>query len=162
MVAFVSDLAIFLLPQRVIFGLQISRSRKLGLSALFIIGGFACVSSGIRISIHFKLLRDRSDVTYLMAKICFWSTTQVLAGFLVSCLPAGRMMAKHVHKQPWASRVESTLRSLLQLSRSESHRPRETPTRGNLPKHNMSVKVVTDVEFEELIQTRDNMSISTV
>ncbi|KAF2184012.1 hypothetical protein K469DRAFT_710387 [Zopfia rhizophila CBS 207.26] len=163
-VTLISDLMIWLLPQRVIFSLQLSRSRKIGLSLLFTIGIFACISASVRLHYHFELLRDRSDTTFLLSRICFCGTTELTAGFLVACMTAAPMMFNHIRKQSWAVRVRSTFRTLFHISRSDNQALSEPPTTigGRKHKHDVKARVATDIEFEELVQRTDNFSMISV
>jgi hypothetical protein len=159
-VTLISDIMIWLLPQRVIFSLQLDTSRKIGLSLLFTIGIFACLCSGIRLHYQIVLLKDMYDITFIVSKICFWGTCQLTAGFLVACLPTVPMLSNHIKKQSWALRVGSTVRSLLHISRSEAsyNNSNEHTTIGGGNARKKGVKAVTDIEFEELVNKTDNQS----
>ncbi|KAF1951250.1 hypothetical protein CC80DRAFT_496270 [Byssothecium circinans] len=165
-ITLVSDLLILLLPQRVIFKLQLTRSKRIGLSLLFIIGIFACLSSTIRVYYHIKLLHTRTDNTYYLAKIAFWATCQLTSGFLVACLPAAPVFANHLKTKGWAIRVASSVRSLLHVStlaRSEATGDNQITTiGGNKHKHSVRVRQATDREFEELVQKTELSSLASV
>lgn len=170
-ITIVSDIAIWLLPQRVIYGLQLARPRKIALLALFTLGVFACFCSGIRLKYTIMLNKDKSDIPFVVSKISLWGTCQLTAGFLVACLPTMPLFITHIGKQSWAIRVGSSVRSLLNTSRSQPSQVsnqiakpgRATISGGNSRKK--SGKNVTDVEFEELVlksvdENRSTLSIS--
>ncbi|KAF2643896.1 hypothetical protein P280DRAFT_477345 [Massarina eburnea CBS 473.64] len=164
-ITLVSDILILLLPQRVIFKLQLTRSRRLGLSALFIIGLFACLSSTIRVYYHIKFLEVRTDNTYFLGKIAFWATCQLTSGFLVACLPAVPVVANHIKQKDWAIRMASSVRSILHVSqKSNDSEPTNNATTigGNKHKHNVRVKQATDLEFEELVRKTELSSLASV
>jgi hypothetical protein len=156
-VTIVSDAAIWLLPQRVIYSLQLTRPRKIALSFLFTIGIFACLCSGIRIHYLILLNKDKSDIPFIVSKVCLWGTCQLTAGFLVACLPTMPLFVNHIKKRSWAVRVGSTVRSLLRTSRSEpSHVSNERITiSGENSRKKIGKKGATDIEFEELVQKTD-------
>lgn len=165
-ITLVTDLMIWLLPLRVIFGLQMKFAKKIGLSALFTLGVFALASSGLRLHYFIKLLRNRADTTFWMAKVCFFATTQLTAGFLVAALTSFPIFVNHTRKQPWAIRLGSSVKTLLHVSRSGSQRnsaSANTTIGGNKHKHKAKSNVVTDVEFEELVNnTLDSVSMASV
>jgi hypothetical protein len=119
-VTFLSDVIIWVIPQKIIWRLQLERTKKWGLSALFTIGVFAIICSGVRIHFQVRLIKDSHDSTYLGAKICCWGTCQVTAGFLVACLPSMPVLYNNIKKHTWAVKVGSTMRTLLRRSSNGS------------------------------------------
>lgn len=159
--ALASDIIVLVLPQRVIWQLQIPFSKKAELSAIFTIGTFACASSGVRMRYVIDLVRDPSDSTFLLFKIWFWATTQLVAGFLVACLTATPVFVKHVKKQSWAVRLASATRRVLRNSQlKDQHQDQpQVPTPPSKAKPNFKAKIVSDIEFEELVRKTDNVSV---
>jgi hypothetical protein len=163
-ITFVSDVIIWVVPQRVIWRLHLDKSRKWGLSALFTIGIFAIICSGVRIHFQVQLLKSTNDISYVGSKICFWGTCQVTAGFLVACLPSMPLLWNNIKKQTWAEKMGSGVRTLLRRSKNssgfESEHKMEVTTIGGgggrrYPKGN-GRRAATDVEFDELVQRTDS------
>jgi hypothetical protein len=105
---------------------------------------------------------DRNDSTYLGAKICFWGTCQVTAGFLVACLPSMPVLYNNIKKLTWAVKVGSTMRTLLRRSSNGSGHTSfgnaEVNTIGGGGpgrRYQKGIKVTTNVEFDELVNRTD-------
>lgn len=163
-VTFISDVIIWVVPQNVIWRLQLDKSRKRGLSALFTIGIFAIVCAAVRIHYQAELLKSSADITYVGAKICFWGTCQLTAGFLVACLPTMPLLYQNVMKQTWAGRMGSTVRTILRRSRDDSGMgsggKADLSTiggggRGKRFQKGSGKRPATDVEFDELVNKTD-------
>ncbi|MCJ1262840.1 hypothetical protein MMC22_002710 [Lobaria immixta] len=82
----ISDFVILLLPQGVIWKLQMPLKRKFGISAIFLTGFFACVTSIIRLYYAVRAL-ESSDITYNIAMMGLWTHAEVAVGIICSCLP---------------------------------------------------------------------------
>ncbi|KAI0540915.1 hypothetical protein GGR58DRAFT_511236 [Xylaria digitata] len=84
---FISDSTILAAPQWVIWKLQMSRSRKWGLSLLFVIGIGAWVFGVVRLVYFIKLLSS-DDATFLFSGVALWTILEVTTGFLIMGIPA--------------------------------------------------------------------------
>ena len=101
----VSDIMIVILPQPIIWKLQISIKRKLGLSAIILVGvlwvecnlltlntvaqadiSSACVSSALRVNYSVKLARSE-DKTYHTFLLALFSFSELTFGILAMCSP---------------------------------------------------------------------------
>jgi hypothetical protein len=161
-VTFVSDVIIWVIPQKIIWRLQLERSKKWGLSALFTIGVFAIICSAVRIYFQARLLKDSRDSTYIGSKICFWGTLQVTAGFLIACLPSMPALYNSIKRHTWAEKVGSSVRTLLKRSNDDT-KPTSvgksdlTTIGGGGPgrRFHIGKKSTTDLEFEELVNRTD-------
>ncbi|KAI8944291.1 hypothetical protein F4801DRAFT_600057 [Xylaria longipes] len=80
------DVIIFLLPQKVIWGLRMRFWAKIGISIVFSIGLLACIVAAFRLysSIQYS---GFSDITYTCSGIALWSLAEVTSGFIVLCVP---------------------------------------------------------------------------
>lgn len=119
-----SDLSILILPQYFIWNLHMSLKKKLGVSAIFLIGVLwvqevvssyvayevirACVSSTVRIYYATKIPHSK-DITYDMSIMSHWAHSELFSGILAMCLPA---FPKFFHDLK-ASRLGTSLRALL-------------------------------------------------
>lgn len=99
-----SDIVIVILPQPIIWNLQISFKKKIGLSTIILVGVLwvektcwilkttayadisACVSSALRANYVIKILHT-DDGTYSMFMIGLFSLFEIAFGFLAACLP---------------------------------------------------------------------------
>ncbi|KAM4060800.1 hypothetical protein HRG_001669 [Hirsutella rhossiliensis] len=83
----VFDLLILLLPQRVIWTLQMNNRRKLGVSIVFSVGLLGCICAGGRIAytVH---LHYKTNVAYDSGPIYLWSIAECTCAILVFCAPA--------------------------------------------------------------------------
>ncbi|MCJ1476024.1 hypothetical protein MMC13_004688 [Lambiella insularis] len=107
-----SDFALLILPLYAIWHLHMPRQRKVSISLAFAAGGFACVSSAIRL--YFSIIYNHSnDQTYLLIQVLFWSYAEIYSGIIACCIPLLARFFKHF--------VEATRRS---SASSESSQPR--------------------------------------
>ncbi|CAF9927030.1 hypothetical protein IMSHALPRED_007103 [Imshaugia aleurites] len=79
------DLWILLLPISIIWTLQLSARRKVGLSAIFLLGGFLC---GASIGRAYTIANvSLSDFSYDTAPSAVWSSVEISFGIICACLP---------------------------------------------------------------------------
>ncbi|KAF2638709.1 hypothetical protein P280DRAFT_482043 [Massarina eburnea CBS 473.64] len=121
-----SDLIILLLPQRVIWGLNISRKKKIGMSFLFLVGLFATVAAAIRIYYLFKTY-DANDMIYYGSDLVLWMGAEIAAGLMIMGFPS---LPKVFKSMPGSTSVLSFLRS---LSRSRHSNEADSNSRRGLP-----------------------------
>ncbi|KAI1126005.1 hypothetical protein F5Y10DRAFT_245887 [Nemania abortiva] len=79
---FVADLVILVVPQAPIWKLKMSPMKRLGLSLVFTIGIFACLSAGIRLGFTISYL-DSADVTYTYSEVALWTVAEITCGLIV-------------------------------------------------------------------------------
>ncbi|KAI1372871.1 hypothetical protein F4677DRAFT_431002 [Hypoxylon crocopeplum] len=84
----IGDVAVLALPLPVVWRLHTSRSKKLSLSFLFLLGAFVCIASIFRIIGVYQI--DPNDFTYTNLAGGLWSTVEVEIGFICANLPAIR------------------------------------------------------------------------
>ncbi|KAI0882849.1 uncharacterized protein GGS22DRAFT_41758 [Annulohypoxylon maeteangense] len=83
----IMDLLILLLPQRIIWTLQMTTSRKAGISLIFSVGVLATVCAIGRLVTTFLIDYD-ADATYTVAPVILWTFPEVTCVLLVFCLPS--------------------------------------------------------------------------
>ncbi|KAK2781473.1 hypothetical protein FQN53_000564 [Emmonsiellopsis sp. PD_33] len=81
-----SDVAMFLLPQKTIWNLQLSWKKKLGVSIVFGLGIFACVSAAVRLSVTVNFGYD-PDQMYALGPLVFWVDAESTCAFFIVCIP---------------------------------------------------------------------------
>ncbi|KAJ4288366.1 hypothetical protein N0V90_011600 [Kalmusia sp. IMI 367209] len=112
-----SDLCIVLLPQRAIWRLNLSKRKKMGISAIFAVAilSSACVSAAVRLAHSVPLLTDR-DILYTVAYTGVWIQAEMTAGFLILGFPA---LPKIVKSSPLLQRLFSHVKSWTGFSASK-------------------------------------------
>ncbi|KAK8057211.1 hypothetical protein PG996_011148 [Apiospora saccharicola] len=88
-VNFAIDLAILVLPQKVIWGLlQLSFRKRLGVSVVFVVGVIsACFAAAFRIPVSVRYSRSQ-DHTYDFCIVGIWAMVEATCGLIVYCTPA--------------------------------------------------------------------------
>ncbi|KAI8626579.1 hypothetical protein F5Y19DRAFT_220767 [Xylariaceae sp. FL1651] len=81
-----SDLVILVLPQKVIWNLQMSFRKKLGVSVIFSLGVLACISALLRLvsTIQYS---TADDVIYTVSSVILWALAEMTCGFIVLGMP---------------------------------------------------------------------------
>ncbi|KAI1736862.1 hypothetical protein F4680DRAFT_468733 [Xylaria scruposa] len=78
----VFDVIIFLLPQKVIWGLQMRFWVKIGTSFVFAVGLLACIVAAFRL--YSSLQYNGSwDITYTFSSVGLWSLAEMTSGFIL-------------------------------------------------------------------------------
>ncbi|KAI1141346.1 hypothetical protein F5Y05DRAFT_423182 [Hypoxylon sp. FL0543] len=135
-----TDIFILLFPQRVIWRLQLSTKRKIGVSFLFAVGMLACVSAAFRVAATVEYSKSL-DWTYAISKVALWCLAELTCLYMVFCIPT----------IPRAFSDSSFIRKIINSlkSKGESIRPRsysEPPSSGNVHYQTMG----SDVQLQNL------------
>lgn len=81
----VCDIAILLLPMPIVWNLQMQRDKKIGIMGIFLLGGFACIASIVRIFYMHEVVAI--DPTWTQVNPAIWSTVEPSLGIVSACLP---------------------------------------------------------------------------
>lgn len=81
------DIIILLLPQKVIWQLQMSLNQKLSVSVIFSVGVLACLSACFRLVVTLQYTSS-TDVVFHVAALALWALAECTCGFLVFCVPS--------------------------------------------------------------------------
>ncbi|KAI3390413.1 hypothetical protein diail_9732 [Diaporthe ilicicola] len=81
-----ADLVIFVLPQRIIWGLHITWRKRLGVSIVFLVGLLGVGSALLRL-VYTVIYLDSEDATYFYGVIGLLSVVELTAAILVLCVP---------------------------------------------------------------------------
>ncbi|KAI0966495.1 hypothetical protein F4678DRAFT_484124 [Xylaria arbuscula] len=103
----ISDLTILFAPHWVIWKLNLSRVRKIGVSVLFLIGALATGSAIARV-ITVTSAYSTGDISYYVVTINLWAMAEQTFGYLVIGIPA---LPKVLHDLPCAKHLGSLVRS---------------------------------------------------
>jgi hypothetical protein len=82
-----ADLLILLLPQKIIWNLQMGMSRKIGISLVFSMGVLATVCACGRVAVTFEI-DYFGDATYTITPTLLWAYAELTCVILVFCMPA--------------------------------------------------------------------------
>ncbi|UNI19408.1 hypothetical protein JDV02_005592 [Purpureocillium takamizusanense] len=82
----VLDMVVLAIPQSRVWKLQLSRQRKLGVSFVFLLGGFVCIATTIRVIYMARI--DVSDITYQFTIPGIWTCVEMNGSIICACLPA--------------------------------------------------------------------------
>ncbi|ORX95043.1 hypothetical protein BCR34DRAFT_669540 [Clohesyomyces aquaticus] len=152
-----SDLLLLVIPHRVIWSLNMPKTQKMGLSAVFSVAILACAASTVRMY-YAILLSTRKDSTYYVAMVGLWGMPEITCGYLVACLPVVPKFVKVMRKHPFFTRLSSGIRSSFWSTNtgpqnsdpgSKGHVRGRTDHKSHLKMG--EIGVVTDIEFHELV-----------
>ncbi|RYP08063.1 hypothetical protein DL765_008919 [Monosporascus sp. GIB2] len=151
---FISDTTILAMPQWVIWKLQMSTSKKWGLSLLFVIGIGAWAFGVVRTVYFVKLLSD-PDVVYVMTGVGIWSIWEVTTGFLIMGIPAFPRVAKSL---PMSESVASFFRSLVRSSQQSLSRSAVPQWRFNksTPRKRRGLWEISELETHGMVSIRSS------
>ncbi|KAI0107022.1 hypothetical protein GGR51DRAFT_517121 [Nemania sp. FL0031] len=82
---FFIDIAILSIPVATVGKLQLSRTKKIGTSATFLLGGFVCIASIVRLTTIYDVSDPSKPVQSSPSVI--WSTIQAGVAIICSCIP---------------------------------------------------------------------------
>ncbi|KAL9583412.1 MAG: hypothetical protein Q9212_002719 [Teloschistes hypoglaucus] len=92
-----SDVAMLAVVIHIVFKLQMSLRRKVGITAVFGFGVFACICSIIRIFYQIKLTKTK-DLTYVHRETGLLCYAEVACGFICACLPILPLVWHHLSR----------------------------------------------------------------
>ncbi|KAI0509033.1 hypothetical protein F5B22DRAFT_618232 [Xylaria bambusicola] len=90
-----SDFAILFLPLAAIHHLQVAKKSKLKVTAIFAVGGFACIASIVRF-VYTIQLSKQTDVTYAIEPFGYWTEIEYATVVLVACFPTFPLLFRHI------------------------------------------------------------------
>ncbi|KAH8435317.1 uncharacterized protein LDX57_012947 [Aspergillus melleus] len=121
----VSDIIILVLPQVRIWNLQMPLSRRIAVSAVFLVGVMACTASVVRLAYTVVLMKTK-NISYYAYLSGIWTIPELSMGIVVACLPVLPKFIKSLDPSHRLSRIGSSLQGMFSggsrsLSRSRSH-----------------------------------------
>ncbi|KAI1401769.1 hypothetical protein F4819DRAFT_313527 [Hypoxylon fuscum] len=128
-----TDIVMLILPQKVIWGLQMSFRKRFGVSVFFSLGILACISAGFRLSVTVTYATE-PDTLYAFGPVIFWAFAEMTCGFVIACLPSTPKILKDSGVLPKIKRgmrsfvglKNSTLRSTNKVGVSTATNPTST------------------------------------
>ncbi|KAI0469441.1 hypothetical protein F4859DRAFT_131680 [Xylaria cf. heliscus] len=144
----VSDLTILLAPHWVIWNLNLSRIRKIGVSVLFLIGALATGSAIARVIAVTSAYRT-GDILFHVMTINLWAIAEQTFGYLVVGIPA---IPKVLHDFPCAKHFGSLVRSRSKDNSNPSGYHHDRVTWGNsTPRNYRDVWDTGDLDTHVLV-----------
>ncbi|RYP22276.1 hypothetical protein DL765_001790 [Monosporascus sp. GIB2] len=129
-VQLLTDLFTFALPQNIIWSLQMSTRKKIGVSFVFAVGVLGCVAAATRLAIIIHE-RDSKDASFAVAAISLATLIESTCGFLIICAPAmPRFVTESkriLRSKKWAGLPTTRLQSPKRASGSHKFRTGSRP-----------------------------------
>ncbi|KAI0571367.1 hypothetical protein Ptr902_00896 [Pyrenophora tritici-repentis] len=101
-----TDFAIIILPIPVIRSLNLGRKQKIGLIAIFAVGGLVCIVSILRLH-SLVAISNSPDPTYDNPAAATWSSVEANVGIICACLPILRPLVTQWFPRAFTSRHPS-------------------------------------------------------
>ncbi|KAJ5371216.1 uncharacterized protein N7496_007308 [Penicillium cataractarum] len=131
----VSDIAMFLLPQRIIWRLHMNWQKKIGISIIFGVGILASVAACLRLARTVDFARD-TDSMYLLSPLLFWACGEMTCGFFIFSVPC---LSKIIVESGLPRKVKSSLGFSAKSTWPSNGTPDHPPTFGSNPVRKPSV-----------------------
>ncbi|KAL4911335.1 hypothetical protein BDW74DRAFT_172797 [Aspergillus multicolor] len=101
----VLDLVVLIIPQPLVWGLQMSRRQRVSVSLVFALGGFVCIASIVRI--YFMAAMNMGGPHYTHTNATLWTMIEMNTGIICTCLPMIPSVVQYFHRRYFA-RINST------------------------------------------------------
>ncbi|PYH91603.1 hypothetical protein BO71DRAFT_401244 [Aspergillus ellipticus CBS 707.79] len=88
------DILILLVPIPLVWRLKLRVAQKIQILSIFLLGGFVCVASAIRIY-YFTFIND-VDVTWNLGNVFIWSSVEPSIGIVCACLPVLQPLFRNI------------------------------------------------------------------
>ncbi|KUI72444.1 hypothetical protein VM1G_07440 [Cytospora mali] len=159
-----TDVVIFILPQPLVWRLQMSTSKKVGVSAIFSVGAFVIAIGAVKIAFFVeagKAAAHSYDVTYDQAPTLYWTQLECAVAVICACLPTLRVnvFTITVNKlRSYASKVS--------LRDKGSHPSRRSPaSQPSLPqweRHSKDTSTDSKSPFQPAVYKAEAISLSSI
>ncbi|KAF9894160.1 hypothetical protein FE257_009133 [Aspergillus nanangensis] len=90
-----TDVIILCLPMPIVWSLQMPKGQKWAISGIFLLGGFVCVATIIRIWSITKM-KVSVDITWVIGDAMIWSNVEPCIGIVSACLPTIRPLLQRI------------------------------------------------------------------
>ncbi|KAJ9143510.1 Integral membrane protein PTH11 [Pleurostoma richardsiae] len=110
-----TDWSMVLLPQRIIWGLQMNWQKKVGVSVIFGVGLLASISASLRLDTTITFAHE-SDTMYFIGPLLFWACAEMTCGFFILCVPCLPSIIKE-------SGLSRKIKKVLGISMGSSGKP---------------------------------------
>ncbi|CAJ2512966.1 Uu.00g010850.m01.CDS01 [Anthostomella pinea] len=100
-----SDVAIFILPQKIIWELRMSIQKRLGVAIVFSLGALAVICSIFRLTATINF-GNTDDTFYAIGPVVLWATGEMTCGFFVVCMPS---LPRALKETTWIGKLKRAL-----------------------------------------------------
>ncbi|KAL4778005.1 hypothetical protein BJX76DRAFT_366907 [Aspergillus varians] len=90
-----TDVIILCVPIPAVWRLQMPKAQKWAVSGIFLLGGFVCVATIIRIYTITKM-KSSVDITWAIGDAMIWSNVEPCIGIVSACLPTIRPLLRQI------------------------------------------------------------------
>jgi hypothetical protein len=97
-----TDLIILIMPLKVVWALPISKTQRLLLSGVFMVGGLTLIFDIVRLVAMIEFTKAGPDITYNQIPVVVWTCIEAAVGITAACLPNLKPLFKVAHRQFWA------------------------------------------------------------
>ncbi|GAB1192744.1 hypothetical protein APSETT444_001940 [Aspergillus pseudonomiae] len=101
----ISDVCMFLLPQKMIWSLHMNWQKKMGISIIFGVGILASIAACFRLA-HTVTFAKSTDTMYFIGPLLFWACAEMTCGFFIFSVPC---LSKLAMESGLRSRLSSAL-----------------------------------------------------
>ena len=95
--AVLHDLIIIILPIFMLWNLQMSRKKKVFIGVMFALGGIGLIATIVRLQ-TLKDFGTTPDPSWNYVPVVYWTSVELAAGIIASCLPAVRTLFERFFK----------------------------------------------------------------
>lgn len=95
--AVVHDLIIIVLPISMLWNLQMTRKKKVFIGIMFALGGIGLIATIVRLQ-TLKNFGSTPDPSWTYVPVVYWTSVELSAGIIASCLPAVRILLERFFK----------------------------------------------------------------
>ncbi|CAN8097861.1 unnamed protein product [Discula destructiva] len=107
----ISDIAIFVLPQAIIWRLNMPLKQKLQVSTIFLIAALAIAAAAVRLY-YTTMLVNSADVTWYSWYMGIWALVEMDLGIIVACLPVGGVFMRSLGQSSVYTTVSTSLKRI--------------------------------------------------
>ncbi|KAK6858405.1 hypothetical protein PG995_006104 [Apiospora arundinis] len=145
-----SDVVILAIPQSRVWKLQQSLKKRLSLSLVFLLGGFVCIASIVRLTALVTI--EPSDLTYSFHNSTIWTLVEMNMSIICACLPTmpSAIVALCTNRRKAKNSYDSH-GQLLYPTGSNGNRSAGTGSSSHSRKYEKTVGSETKREFTEMV-----------
>ncbi|KIN03253.1 hypothetical protein OIDMADRAFT_53049 [Oidiodendron maius Zn] len=148
-----TDIFIFVVPLVAISGLNLSRSQKIGVGAVFMTGSLAVASCVISVVYRFQTMTNMTDLTWQLVPFYIVLTVEISIGVMCGCMPVFPALLQKSGVAKWWSATYKSISSILLRSKTG------TTMSSTKPSANHGYRVGSSGSDEDYVQLRDAGSI---
>ncbi|KAE8153804.1 hypothetical protein BDV25DRAFT_136554 [Aspergillus avenaceus] len=97
----VTDVVLLIMPMKPVWSLPISRTQRILLSGVFVVGGLTLIFDIVRLTAMIELTQSGPDITYNQIPMVAWTCIEAAAGITAACLSNLRPLFKLSKRRFW-------------------------------------------------------------